>query len=84
MEEAIAAFNEALTIQKPLGQPVKIAITIEHLGIIHELQGQYAAALAKYREALALKQQYSSPQQIAIEENHIRRVLGKMGAGAGG
>ena len=80
MDEAIAAFNEALATYRKLGGPVNTGIAIDMLGTVHERQGQYAAALAKYREALVLFQKYT-PHDVAITENNVARVQAKMEGG---
>jgi len=80
LREAVTAFNEALDIYRRQGNPIKAAMIIDFLGSVHEMQGEYPAALAKYQEALALMQQYSSPQNVAITENDIARVRAKMAA----
>ena len=49
MREAIAAFNECLEIYQRLGDP-KMGIP-GILGIVHEMQGEYPAALEKYQQA---------------------------------
>ncbi len=56
MPDAIAAFNEALKIHQRLGDP-KMGITLELLGIVHEMQGEFAAALEKYEQARQIYQQ---------------------------
>ena len=76
--DAISAFNEALDIHQRLGNPAKVGITLEHLGLVHERQGQYAAALEKFRQALRLTQQYGSRQDVAIMEQDIARVQAKL------
>ena len=64
MREAIAAFTEVLPkLTRRLDNPVKVGIGLELLGIVHERQGQYAAALEKYEEALGLLRKYGSPQR---------------------
>ena len=54
MREAIEAFNECVEIYQRLGNPAKLGIGLEFLGIVHERQGQLAAALEKYQQALEL------------------------------
>ena len=79
IRKAISAFTDVLEISQRRGNPVKVGITLEMLGIIHEHQGQYAAALEKYEQALALMWKYSSPQNVAIVQQHIARVRARMG-----
>jgi len=55
--EAIAAITEGLQIRQRLGLAARVGISLEYLGHIHELQGQYAAALEKYQQALELFKQ---------------------------
>jgi len=77
MREAIAAFNEALEIYQRQGNP-KIGQILEFLGVVHERQGEYAAALEKYEQARLIYQQ-AMPTNLPIIEKHIARVRGKMG-----
>jgi tetratricopeptide (TPR) repeat protein len=77
MREAIDAFNEALEIHRRLGSP-NMGIALEHLGIVHEMQGEYAAALEKYQQARLICQQ-AYPAGLPIIEQSIARVRGKMG-----
>lgn len=79
MREAIEAFNECVKIYQCQGNAAKLGIMLECLGIVHERQGQLAAALEKYKQALELFKRYSSPQDVAYTERHIARVWGKMG-----
>ena len=75
--KAVDAFNRALEIRQRLGYPQKIGISLEHLGIVHELQEEYDAALEKYGQALTLYRQY---YQLGVPnvERHITRVRSKM------
>jgi tetratricopeptide (TPR) repeat protein len=78
MREAIAAFTECLDIYRRLGNPAKTGIVLEHLGIVHELQEEYEAALEKYQQSLRLFQQYALPE-IARLEGHVARVRAMLG-----
>jgi tetratricopeptide (TPR) repeat protein len=78
MHEAIAAFTEVLDIFTRMENPEKVGITLDMLGHMHELQGQYAAALEKYQQALELARQFSSPKDVAIVEGHVARVQAKL------
>jgi tetratricopeptide (TPR) repeat protein len=80
MREAIAAFTDYMETQRRLSNPTKLGIGLEWLGIVHERQGQYPAALEKYEEALALFRQYT-PHDTGITERNIAGVRGKMGGG---
>jgi len=73
---AIAAFNEALEIHQRLGSP-KMGIALEHLGIVHEMQGEHVAALEKYEQARHIYQQ-AWPAGLPIIEKSIARVREKM------
>jgi tetratricopeptide (TPR) repeat protein len=79
--EAIAAITEGLEIRQGLGLAAKVGISLGFLGIVHERQGQYAAALEKYQQALQLFRQYGSPQDVAIAENRIAGVQAKLRGG---
>jgi tetratricopeptide (TPR) repeat protein len=78
MREAIAAFNEALEIRQPLHDP-RMGISLELLGIVHEMQGEYGAALEKYQQALGIFQQAGMVPYIEEARRDIARVRGKMG-----
>ena len=71
VKEALACLQRALNIYRELGEPIKVAITLEAIGAIFEEQGHYQEALIKYQEALQLFQRYSSPQDIADTERNI-------------
>jgi tetratricopeptide (TPR) repeat protein len=78
IREAIAAFNEALEIYQRLGDP-KMGANLENLGIVHEMQGEYAAALEKYQQALSIFQQVGMAREASIAQEDIARARGKMG-----
>jgi hypothetical protein len=77
MSNAITAFEEALRISQALDDP-KTSIILEHLGTVHELQGENAAALEKYEQAKAIYQRVL-PMNLPIIDRLIARVRGKMG-----
>ena len=77
-KEALGCFQRALNIGRELGDPVNVAIALEAVGVVFEVQGHYEEALIKYQEALQLFQQYGSPQNIAITERNIARVKRQM------
>jgi len=79
--EAIAAIAEGLEIRQRLGLVTEVGISLEHLGTLHEVQGEHAAALEKYQQALELFKQYASPQYVADTERNIARVQAKMRGG---
>lgn len=54
-----------------------MGIALEALGVIHEDQGEYAAALEKYQQAKQIYQQ-AYPAGLPIIEQHIARVRGKL------
>jgi tetratricopeptide (TPR) repeat protein len=82
MQEAIAAFTEGLATYARLEIPAKTGIALGRLGLVHERQGEYEAALEKYQQALRVLQQYGSPQDQAIAERSIAQVEAKLrGAG---
>ena len=56
-----------------------MGLTLELLGITHEQQGEYAAALEKYQQALSIFQQVGMQPDAEREERFIARVRGKMG-----
>lgn len=72
--KVLECFQGALNIDRELDSPVKVAIDLEHIGLVFEEQGYYKEALIKYQEALQLFQQYGSPQDIAHIERDISRV----------
>ncbi len=78
MREAFAAFNESLEIRQRLGDP-KMGISLENLGLVHELQGEYVPALEKYQQALSIFQQVGMANEARITQQDITRVKGKMG-----
>jgi hypothetical protein len=55
-----------------------MGISVESLGAIHEMQGEYAAALEKYEEAKKIFQRMY-PDGLPMIEQDIARVRGKMG-----
>lgn len=73
-KQALDCYQRALNIDRELCDPVKVAISLEAIGVVFEEQGHYQEALIKYQEALQLFQQYSSPQDIAITERNIARL----------
>ncbi|CAG0927451.1 hypothetical protein TFLX_00468 [Thermoflexales bacterium] len=77
IREAIVAFREAMEIYQRQGDP-KMGQILEGMGIVHEVQGEYTAALEKYQQAKQILQQ-SYPVGLPIIEQHIARVLGKTG-----
>ena len=73
-KEALDCYQQILNIHRELGDPVKVAIDLEAIGLVFEVQGHYEEALIKYQEAQELNKQYGSPQDIAHTERNIARV----------
>jgi tetratricopeptide (TPR) repeat protein len=76
-ERAIAAFTEARDIFTRLGTPAKVALTIEDLARVHELQGHLPRALEMYRQALGLFEQYA-PAEVERCKHNITLVEKKL------
>ena len=76
--KALDCFQQALDINKARGDPVNVAISLEQIGFVFEVQGYYEEALIKFQEALQLKRQYGSPQDISLTERNIARVKRQM------
>jgi tetratricopeptide (TPR) repeat protein len=75
MQEATRCFSEALEIYRQLGSP-QMGVEVALLGTIHEMQGEYAAALEKYQQALNIFQQAGMRPDAEGAQQDIARVRG--------
>ena len=65
-EEAVAGYREA-------GEPLRLAHTLRHLGLLHEEAGRSAPAAACFRKALELCRAYPEPPPLDLA-NAVRCV----------
>jgi adenylate cyclase len=63
-EQGLAAAQEALDLDRQLGQVDHLAVPLIVLGQIHQCHGDPQLALGYYREALALVEQIGEPQLL--------------------
>jgi tetratricopeptide (TPR) repeat protein len=77
VQKAIDCFTEFLEVNRRLGNPAKMVIGLQALGVIHEKQGQLAAALERHEQSLELARKYA-PTEVARCERNVARVRGKL------
>jgi len=60
-----ALIEEALTIERGVGDTRRVALALANLGLVAYEQGDYALALARQRERLAIRQELGAKLGIA-------------------
>lgn len=80
MREAVPDITEVLEISQRLGNPVKVGITLEMLGTVHERQGQYADTL-EVRAGVGVADRAGYAEGANINRRHIARMRAKLGGG---
>ena len=77
--QAIAMFTECIALYRRLNDPAQMAIMLGILGVVHEEQGEFAAALKPFEQASRLCAQFC-PRQLPVAQVAIARVKAKMEA----
>ena len=77
--QAIAMFTECIALYRRLNDPAQMAIMLGILGVVHEEQGEFAAALKQFEQASRLCAQFC-PRQLPVAQVAIARVKAKMEA----
>jgi tetratricopeptide (TPR) repeat protein/CHAT domain-containing protein len=82
-EDALARYNEALSIKRAIGDRRGVASTLTRVGVVRKNQGRYDRALARYREALSIARTVGYRAGVAWALNDIgtiRRNQGRLDA----
>jgi predicted ATPase/DNA-binding XRE family transcriptional regulator len=79
-QRARALHEEALALQRSLGNRRGEAITLNNLGTVAQEQGDHVRAIALYEESIAIKRELSDPRTIAVSLCNLGDVLRDRGA----
>lgn len=78
-QQAIVFYNEALALQKIVGNKESIAVILNNLGNIADEQGDYVTAQAYHQECLVLLRELNIPWRTATSLNNLANVLQDQG-----
>jgi predicted ATPase/transcriptional regulator with XRE-family HTH domain len=79
-ERARVVHEEALALQRSLGNRRGEAITLNNLGTVAQEQGDYVRAIALYEESIAIKRELGDPRTIAVSLCNLGDVMRDRGA----
>jgi two-component system cell cycle response regulator len=78
-ERAVQLFNEALAIQRGLGDNREIANSLNNIGFVYSTDlADYSRALAQHLEALKLREALGDSAAISLSLNNIGIVYGRL------
>ncbi|BAY99870.1 TPR repeat-containing protein [Tolypothrix tenuis PCC 7101] len=78
-QEALATFQQALDIQKQIGDRSGVGATLNNIGLVYSRLGQYSKALEHYQQALAISQQINDQTGEGITFNNIGDIYSSQG-----
>ncbi|MDB4913804.1 MAG: diguanylate cyclase with repeat [Gemmatimonadetes bacterium] len=78
-ERAVALFNQALVIQRALGDNLAIANSLNNIGFVHSTDlADYTRALGEHLEALKIRESIGDSTTISLSLNNIGIVYGRL------
>jgi tetratricopeptide (TPR) repeat protein len=75
VEEAIALYEESLTIKRSIGNQQGIAVTLHEIANVYRNQGKVDEALALYEESLTIKRSIGNVQGIASTLAMLAQII---------
>jgi tetratricopeptide (TPR) repeat protein len=78
-EEARSRLEEAVSVFELVGNPDRIATSLNNIGLIYRQRGKLEEALSYYERALALRKQVGNPDRIAASLNNIGEIYRQQG-----
>ncbi|GHO77935.1 hypothetical protein KSD_57060 [Ktedonobacter sp. SOSP1-85] len=79
VDQAVAFYEEALTLYRATGEKLFAAAVLSNLGMVAHYQGEHERALALYGEALALSRQSGDDWRTATVLNNLGMLLKDQG-----
>ena len=69
-DAALASFNQALVLQREIGQKQETADTLTDIGTVYQDRGDYDQALKTYKEALQIQRESGDQSAEALSLNN--------------
>jgi tetratricopeptide (TPR) repeat protein len=79
MENALNKYKEALRIFEKTGRDIEIGATLNNIGVVYNMWGQYAKALEYYEKSLAVRRKAGDLRGEAINLNNMGLISDSSG-----